>query len=111
MDLVEATASRALRAARACRAACHAVPDEQHWLACLYQFQKGGQIRLIRLSSIPLGTYQEYNITMTLKLTDELRSALAQEPGQPLEVEDPVTHDRYVLVHMEVFELAAGHGL
>lgn len=37
---------------------------------------------------------------MTPKLTDELRQALSQDPGRPLQVEDPVTHDRYVLVQL-----------
>jgi hypothetical protein len=41
---------------------------------------------------------------MTLKLTDELRQALAEQAGQPLQVEDPVTHDRYVLLQLGVYE-------
>ena len=41
---------------------------------------------------------------MTLKLTDELRQALAEQAGQPLLVEDPVTHDRYVLLQLAVYE-------
>lgn len=41
---------------------------------------------------------------MTLKLTDELRQALAKQPEQPLQVEDPVTHARYVLVRLDTFE-------
>jgi len=41
---------------------------------------------------------------MTPKLTQELRQALAQQPGQPLQVEDPVTHARYVLVQLDVYE-------
>jgi hypothetical protein len=41
---------------------------------------------------------------MTPKLTDELRQALAGQPGEPLQVEDPVTHDRYMLVKLEVYE-------
>lgn len=41
---------------------------------------------------------------MTPKLTHELCEALAQQPGQPLQVEDPITHARYVLVQLEVFE-------
>jgi hypothetical protein len=41
---------------------------------------------------------------MTLKLSQELRHALATQPGQPLQVEDPDTHARYVVVQLEVFE-------
>jgi hypothetical protein len=41
---------------------------------------------------------------MAPKLSDELRQALAQQPGQPLQVEDPVTHARYVLVRLDVYE-------
>ena len=41
---------------------------------------------------------------MTPKLTRELHQALAQRPGQPLEVEDPVTNARYVLVQVDVYE-------
>lgn len=41
---------------------------------------------------------------MTPKLTDELRRALAKQPGKPLQVEDPVTHARYVLVQVDVYE-------
>jgi hypothetical protein len=41
---------------------------------------------------------------MTPKLTDELRQALAQQSGEPLQVEDPVTHVRYVLVKLDVYE-------
>jgi hypothetical protein len=41
---------------------------------------------------------------MTPKLTDELRQAIAQQPGQPLQIEDPVTHARYVLVQLDVYE-------
>ncbi len=45
-----------------------------------------------------------YNAVMTPKLTDELRQALAKQPGQPVQVEDPDTHARYVLVKLEVYE-------
>ena len=45
-----------------------------------------------------------YNRGMTPKLTHELHQALVQRPGQPLEVEDPVTHARYVLVQIDVYE-------
>jgi hypothetical protein len=41
---------------------------------------------------------------MTLKLPDELRQALARQPGEPLQMEDPVTHARYVLVKRDVYE-------
>lgn len=41
---------------------------------------------------------------MTPKLTDELRQALAHTPGQAVQVEDPVTHAKYVLVQLEVYE-------
>jgi hypothetical protein len=41
---------------------------------------------------------------MTPKLTPELSQALAQQRGQPLQVEDPVTHDRYVLLQLDVYE-------
>jgi hypothetical protein len=41
---------------------------------------------------------------MTPELTDELRQALAKQPGQPVQVEDPETHARYVLVQLEVYE-------
>jgi hypothetical protein len=41
---------------------------------------------------------------MTPKLTLELSQALAQQGGQPLQVEDPLTHDRYILVQLEEYE-------
>jgi hypothetical protein len=41
---------------------------------------------------------------MTAKLTEELRQALAQQPGEPLQIEDPETHARYVLVKLDVYE-------
>lgn len=42
---------------------------------------------------------------MTLKLSDEQKQALAQQPhGQPLTVEDEDSHTQYVLVKKEVFE-------
>jgi hypothetical protein len=41
---------------------------------------------------------------MTPKLTPELCQALAHQQGQPLQVEDPVTHTRYVLLSLEVYE-------
>jgi hypothetical protein len=41
---------------------------------------------------------------MSAKLTDELRQAIANHPGEPLQVEDPVTHARYVLIQLDVYE-------
>jgi hypothetical protein len=41
---------------------------------------------------------------MTPKLSDELRQAVANHPGQPVQVEDPITHARYVLVELGVYE-------
>jgi hypothetical protein len=41
---------------------------------------------------------------MPAKLSNEQRHALAQHPGAPLEVEDPETHGKYVIVELDVFE-------
>ena len=41
---------------------------------------------------------------MIQKLSDEMRQALARQPGEPLQVEDPVTNTRYVLVQLDVYE-------
>ena len=41
---------------------------------------------------------------MTPKLPEELCRAIAEQPGQPVQVEDPLTHTRYVLVQLETFE-------
>ncbi|MBI3618587.1 hypothetical protein HY213_00960 [Candidatus Peregrinibacteria bacterium] len=41
---------------------------------------------------------------MTAKLSQELHQALAKQPGKPLQVEDPVTHEVYVVVQLNVFE-------
>lgn len=41
---------------------------------------------------------------MTPQLTDELRQALSRHPGEPLQVEDPVSHARYVLVQLDAYE-------
>jgi hypothetical protein len=41
---------------------------------------------------------------MSAKLSEELRQAISKQPGQPLQLEDPVTYDRYVLVRVEVYE-------
>lgn len=38
---------------------------------------------------------------MTPKITHEMRSALAQSPGKPIEVEDDVSHRTYLLVDAE----------
>ena len=38
---------------------------------------------------------------MAPKLTPEMRSALSQHPGQPIEVEDDQTHRVYLLVDRE----------
>lgn len=39
----------------------------------------------------------------TPKLTEEMRRALDQQPGQPLEIEDEATHRVYILVPKEDF--------
>lgn len=41
---------------------------------------------------------------MTPKLTQELHQALSQQHGQPLQVEDPVTNAKYMLIALEVYE-------
>jgi hypothetical protein len=41
---------------------------------------------------------------MTPTLTEELHRALARQPGDSLQVEDSVTHARYVLVRLDVYE-------
>lgn len=41
---------------------------------------------------------------MTPKLSQELRQALAKQPGEPLTVEDPVTNARYVLIQVDAYE-------
>jgi hypothetical protein len=41
---------------------------------------------------------------MTPQLTEELCQALAKQPGIPLEVEDPRTHNRYVVVQLDLYE-------
>ena len=40
---------------------------------------------------------------MTPKLTDEMRSALSQQAGQPVTVEDEQTHVNYVLLPLDVY--------
>ena len=41
---------------------------------------------------------------MAAQLTDELRQALARQPNQNLEVEDPLTQQKYVLLPLAVYE-------
>ena len=41
---------------------------------------------------------------MNPQLSPELRQALARQPGQPLQVEDPLTHAQYVLVQLDAYE-------
>lgn len=41
---------------------------------------------------------------MIPKLSEEQRQALAQQPGEPLPVEDPDTHEKWVLVKMHLFQ-------
>ncbi len=38
------------------------------------------------------------------KLTEELRQALTEHAGWPLEIEDPITQTRYVLVRRDEYE-------
>jgi len=44
---------------------------------------------------------EDYNVSMTPKLTDEQRAALAANPGRPLRVEDGETHKVYVVLSEE----------
>jgi hypothetical protein len=39
-----------------------------------------------------------YNSDMAPKITDEMRAAIAQQPGRPVEVEDELTRKVYVLI-------------
>ena len=41
---------------------------------------------------------------MTPKLSEELCQAIAEQPERPLQVEDPQTHIRYVLVRADLYE-------
>jgi hypothetical protein len=43
-----------------------------------------------------------------IELTPEQQQALLQQPGEPLRVVDPATHDAYVLVRAEVYEQLTG---
>lgn len=45
-----------------------------------------------------------YNTTMTLPLTDQIRHALADHPGEPVELVDEGSQARYVLVPGEQFD-------
>src|SRR5437879_5979422 len=48
---------------------------------------------------------------MTPKLTEELSHALAEQPGQPLQVEDPVSHKRYVDFQLHDYVALVAHGI
>jgi hypothetical protein len=37
-----------------------------------------------------------------------MRQALSQHPGQPLEIEDPVTQTRYVILPIDLYERMQG---
>ncbi len=41
---------------------------------------------------------------MTPKLSEELRQALADQAGAPLQIEDPITQARYILIQADVYE-------
>jgi hypothetical protein len=41
---------------------------------------------------------------MTPKLSEEQQLALKQQPGQPVQVEDPETRRQYVLIQLDVYE-------
>lgn len=45
-----------------------------------------------------------YNAKMTPKLTQEMREALQDDSRHPVQVEDEVTHDRYVLLPLSVYQ-------
>jgi hypothetical protein len=45
---------------------------------------------------------------MVVKLTDELRAALEQQPNRPITVEDDRTNHKYVLIPAETFEKVKG---
>jgi hypothetical protein len=63
-------------------------------------------VALSALAPTPSKNYPFFGIIyrMTPQLSEELRHALATQPGLPLQLEDPETHARYVLVQLEVFE-------
>jgi hypothetical protein len=39
-----------------------------------------------------------------MTITPELKQAVAEAHGEPLRIEDPETHDAYVLVRADVYE-------
>lgn len=41
---------------------------------------------------------------MTLKITDEIRTAIGQQPGRPVELRDDETNTFYVLMTREQFQ-------
>jgi len=41
---------------------------------------------------------------MAPKINEEIRQALQQQPGKPLEVEDDQTHAKYVVIPAEAFQ-------
>lgn len=41
---------------------------------------------------------------MAPKINEEIRQALQQQPGKPLEVEDDQTHLKYVVIPAETFQ-------
>jgi len=43
---------------------------------------------------------------MAPKLTNEMRSALQEHPGQPVTVEDDQTHRQYVLLPLDIYQRA-----
>ena len=45
-----------------------------------------------------------YHVDMSPKLTDEMRSALEQQPGKPVTVEDDQTHIQYVLLPIDIYQ-------
>ena len=45
---------------------------------------------------------------MTAKLSEEQRQALSEHPGQAVEVEDPVTRTKYVLIQLDVYRRMQG---
>lgn len=46
----------------------------------------------------------KYNRSMSISLSAELRQALADHPGEPVEFVDEVSHARFVLLPAEQFE-------
>jgi hypothetical protein len=52
---------------------------------------------------VPTDRRSCYNLRMTPQLTDELRQAIADHHGEPVQVEDPVSHAQYMLVHLDAY--------